>query len=313
MAIDSNGLKLLLWAKSLGASYQRTLTLGRQGVTFTAGDLRRTARDCGVSISPEQVAACFQKEPMTALFADGFFAALGAKELVSVDRSSFEGATCLHDLNDPFPDSMHHRFDLVFDGGTLEHVFDYPGALRNSLQLVRTGGHFVTIAPANSFMGHGFYQISPELFFRVFNANNGFQLVKIVLFSGTDRGATFYEVTDPASAGGRVELADSQPMYLAVIAKRVTEQRLFENQPQQSDYVASWNLPSNAATARHSEGGFLWDLRRKLNPHWPDWLRSFRTKITSLNRTKKNKISYRPFYRPVATAEFKEPNRPKGL
>lgn len=309
MAIDSNGLKLLLWAKSLGASYKRTLTLGRQGVTFTAGDLRRAARDCGFVISPKKVEACFKKEPMTALFADGFFAELGAEELVSVDRSSFEGATYLHDLNEPFPDSMHHSFEMVIDGGTLEHIFDYPSALRNSLQLVRNGGHFVTIAPANSMMGHGFYQISPELFFRVFSASNGFQLVKLVLFSGTERRATFYEVTDPVNAGCRVELAGSQPMYLAVIARRVMEQRLFETQPQQSDYVASWNSHSNAISARQPVGGLLWDLRRRLNPHWPDWLRSFRAKITSLVRTKTNKLSYRPFYRPVPTREFKESNR----
>lgn len=309
MAIDSNALRLLLWAKSLGASYKKTLTLGRQGVTFTAGELRRAARDCGLVISPEQVKACFKKEPMTGLFAEGFFAALGAEELVSVDRSSMEDATLLHDLNNPFPNSMHHTFDMVIDGGTLEHIFDYPGALRNSLQLVRTGGHFVTVAPANSFMGHGFYQISPELFFRVFNASNGFQLVKIVLFSGAKRGATFYEVTDPVNVGGRVELAGSKPMYLAVIAKRVAEQRLFESQPQQSDYVASWNAHANATPVQPSAGKSFADLRRKLNPYWPDWLRSLRATITGLTRTRKNKLSYRPFYRPVSIGEFRAPNQ----
>jgi hypothetical protein len=157
-------------------------------------------------------------------------------------------------------------------------------------------------------MGHGFYQISPELFFRVFNASNGFALVKIVLFAGDQRGATFYEVTDPVKVGGRVELAGSRPMYLAAIAKRISEPRLFEDQPQQSDYVASWNAHLNAPPTPPPAEGLLPDWRRRLNPYWPDWLRTLRIQIASLTRPRKNKLSYRPFYRPIANAEFKPQN-----
>ena len=305
MAIDSNGLKLLLWAKSLGASYKKTITLGRQGVTFTLGDLYRAVKECGQTISQQKAEECFKKSPMTGLYAEGLFSALGAEELVSVDRSSFEGASCLHDLNNPFPANMHHSFDMVIDGGTLEHIFNYPNALRNSMHLVRNGGHFVTIAPANSLLGHGFYQISPELFFRVFNNSNGFQLIKIVLFSADTKFATFYEVTDPAICGSRVELADSQPMYLAVIAKRTNENPLLDAQIQQSDYVAVWNSHVNDSTSAHPKTDLLSKLRIKLNPYWPAWLYSIRTTIRGLVRTKTNKISHRPFYRPVAASEFK--------
>jgi len=90
------------------------------------------------------------------------------------------------------------RFTLVLDGGTLEHVFDYPAALRQCLELVALSGHFITIAPAQNQMGHGFYQISPELFFRVLSGENGFTLRKMVLFDTSRIDAPFFEVRDPA-------------------------------------------------------------------------------------------------------------------
>ena len=62
---------------------------------------------------------------MTALYADEFFRFLGAKEMASVDLSNFEEATMLHDLNERFPEKVRGHFDLVVDGGTLEHIFNY--------------------------------------------------------------------------------------------------------------------------------------------------------------------------------------------
>ncbi|MCA1572803.1 MAG: hypothetical protein LC798_21415 [Chloroflexi bacterium] len=43
---------------------------------------------------------------------------------------------------------------MVLDGGTLEHVFDYPTALRGALDAVRLGGHFIAVTPANGWCGH---------------------------------------------------------------------------------------------------------------------------------------------------------------
>jgi 2-polyprenyl-3-methyl-5-hydroxy-6-metoxy-1,4-benzoquinol methylase len=53
----------------------------------------------------------------------------------------------------------------VFDGGTLEHIFDYPTAIKNCMKMVKPGGHLLLTTPANNWFGHGFYQFSPELFY----------------------------------------------------------------------------------------------------------------------------------------------------
>jgi hypothetical protein len=284
MALDFNSVKFLFWAKNLGASLNRSLTLGHLGLACPPRKVHRAVRDFRIQANPAEIDRCFQRTFGKELFADEFLRLLGAKELVSVDRSNFEGATLLHDLNEPFPENLRGRFDLVLDGGTLEHIFDYPSALRHCLETVSVGGHFITVPPANQYMGHGFYQFSPELFFRVFSAQNGFALRKIVLFECLKTDAPFYEVTDPAVSGCRVQLADSPTsVALAVLAQKTAEVPLFNPPPQQSDYAAEWSRRQDAAEAK-PPSGFLHALRVKANPYWPYWLRRLKFQLSMLRR-----------------------------
>ncbi len=59
----------------------------------------------------------------------------------SVDATSYEGATDQHDLNEGLPGRFRGRFDAVIDGGTLEHVFNLPVALKASMDAVKVGGY----------------------------------------------------------------------------------------------------------------------------------------------------------------------------
>jgi hypothetical protein len=72
-------------------------------------------------------------------------------------------------------------FSVVYDGGTIEHVFNAVQAFKNGMEMVRVGGHFIQVNPANNFMGHGFWQFSPELIYRVFSAENGFNIRGVFL------------------------------------------------------------------------------------------------------------------------------------
>ena len=300
MGLDANGVRLLLWAKTRGATFDRTLTLGRQGFMCSPAELRRAFREFCVSASEAELAECFRHEPMGPLYADAFWRLLGARDPVSVDRSDFEGATLQHDLNEPFATSHHAAYDFVFDGGTLEHIFDYPGALRHCLELVRPGGHFLTIAPADNHLGHGFYQVSPELFFRVFDASNGYALRELVLFKAVDPHARFWRVRDPAQTGLRTELRSRDPLYLAALAQRAEVRPLFQSPPQQSDYVAAWNQarPADSGAA----GGVLGSWRRKLNPYWPHWLRKMKDQWRYRLRQGPPKLSNRNHFEPVDPA-----------
>jgi SAM-dependent methyltransferase len=305
MSLTYNAVKLLLWAKNLGASFEKTLTLGHQGLSCSPRQLHRAVQDFGFAITGEQIQRCFQHPPCTNVFADEFLRFLGAKEIVSVDCSDFEGATRLHDLNDPFPESDQASFSFVLDGGTLEHIFNYPAALRHCLELIRPGGHFLTTAPVNNHMGHGFYQFSPELFFRVFSKANGFALRKIVLYEPHKADTAFFHVNDPAATGMRTELISAKCLDLGVFARRTTLVPILAHPPQQSDYVACWGRHQEAAaSAEPVHLGVLGRVRKTLNPYWPFWLRGWKQRYVHLRRHGAPRLSNRRHFRRLPLREM---------
>jgi hypothetical protein len=172
---------------------------------------------------------------------------LGIDEVVAVDASSYEGARLVHDLNTPIPVGHHSKYDLVIDGGTLEHVFNIPVALTSCMQALRAGGRYLGVNPVNNLVGHGFYQFSPEFYFRVFSSENGFRLDKIELqesrYPIVELGyvSRKYEPIDPAAMSARGELITSRPLMARVLATKVADVFPFSQWPQQSDYLAAWH------------------------------------------------------------------------
>ena len=241
MGINYNFAKLLLHAKSLGTSFERTLTLGRQNLFVTARDLVPLFSKAG---DPLSLGEAERLKRDGGGYCEPFFGRLGAKSVVSVDASSYESPTVVHDMNRPIPDSMRESFDAVFDGGTLEHIFDFPTAIRNCMELLSPGGHFIGATPANNFMGHGFYQFSPELFYQVFAEVNGFKVVGMYLCE--DRSPyQWYEVAEPSKIRSRVLLINFRETHLLIVARRLDTRPIFAAAPQQSDYLCAWEEGSS--------------------------------------------------------------------
>ncbi len=186
-------------------------------------------------------------------WAEAFFRLLGAQTIDSMDASAFEGASIVHDLNRPIDASLHERFSMIFDGGTLEHIFDVPRAIQNCMSMLSAGGSFIQVAPANNFMGHGFYQFSPELLFQVFSSSNGFRVV-VMLLQEDVRGGKSYVVASPSLVGKRVQLTNRLPTYVCTIARREKIVPLFAEPPAQSDYASAWRA-GQSALAYHSRTG----------------------------------------------------------
>lgn len=170
---------------------------------------------------------------------EAFFRRLGASTVDSIDASDFEGASILADLNRPLPQQLRRRFSVVFDGGTLEHVFDIAAALRSCLDLVELNGHYIASSPANNWPGHAFYQFSPELVFRTLSPESGFRMraAFIVELRKTQR---WYELPDPEAVGARVHWMNRFRTKLLVVARRVELLDLSTFVPQQSDYLNRW-------------------------------------------------------------------------
>jgi hypothetical protein len=246
MGLDSPALQFLLNAKRNGVSFERVLTIGRQGIHISAAELYDSLTRNGIRVSRAEAEQLIQEENG---YCEPLLRRLGAGEIHSIDVSPYEGATILHDMNLRLPDCYHGRYTLVVDGGSLEHVFHYPTALANCLEATELGGRFVTITPANNQMGHGFYQLSPELFFRVLDKNNGFKMEQLLIFEIPWRGI-WYEVADPKQVRWRVELINRRPAYLIAMAQKDEALPLFAITPQQSDYSAAWQASQESGGTR---------------------------------------------------------------
>jgi hypothetical protein len=261
MAINKNDCALLFYAKTLGVNYSETLTLGRLSLFASQGDVENIIRRYNNN-EKSITAVNFVDE-----YSEPVFELLGAQKIESMDFSAYEKATIIHDLNLPIPSEVNNRFSVVVDGGTVEHVFNFPVAIKNCMQAVKVGGHYIGISPGNNQMGHGFYQFSPELYFRVFSEANGFRVKKMLINVSVGDTTAWYEVGDPKTVNSRVALTNNLPVTLMVVAEKMAEKTIFETTPQQIDYVNTWDahqsIVDNKMVGNESKLKFLY---RKLVP-----------------------------------------------
>lgn len=114
---------------------------------------------------------------------DSFYKKLGFSGFETLDRSNFEGAQHIFDLNnEALPESLTGRFGAVLNGGTMEHIFHVPNALNSMTKMLQPKGYVIHIVPCNGWVNHGFYQISPTLMFDYYAAA-GFRLIESFLCS----------------------------------------------------------------------------------------------------------------------------------
>lgn len=266
MGLDANGTRYLLYLRLLGVDFTRTAMIGRQRLHLEPSQLRDSFRSLGMPAERETIDRLFAASNG---YAEQFLAHLGADDVHSFDKSGYEGATHLHDLNQEIPEAVKQSYSVVLDSGSLEHVFNFPVALANCMEMVRVGGHFVGITPANNFMWHGFYQFSPELFFNVFTGDNGYELLHLIAFEDRPR-APWYRVRRPALPAKRIKSLHRRPVYLLVLARRVAAVRPFRIVPQQTYCLAVWGAAAGDGPAlersRTVEGGRFWRLGVRLTP-----------------------------------------------
>jgi SAM-dependent methyltransferase len=241
MGIGIHSARSLIDVRRRGVSFMRTLTLGRQDLAVPypviAGLFR--SLEC-----PTATAPTLSPDDSCWSHAEPFFELLGAGQVEALDASPFEGANLIHDLNRPVPEELWGRFDVVFDGGTLEHVFQLPTAIQSCMRMVKIGGRLILHTPGNNWFGHGFYQFSPELFFHVLSEANGFALERMTVVENFPAGRC-YAMADPARSGLYVETYSVLPILIMVEAVKQHEvPHLLALPPQQSYYADQWGSVS---------------------------------------------------------------------
>jgi hypothetical protein len=267
MGLNVNSLAFLLRARARGISFDHVLKIGRQSLAVTAADIRRLLKREASAANLDWRRLALGSD----VYAEQFFELCGATTVESMDKTNYEGATVLHDLNLPVPETLFNRYDLIVDGGSLEHIFNVPVALRTYMKMLKVGGHYVCNTATNNYAGHGFYQLGPELFFAAFAPENGFILIDACLYEDNGKNR-WYRLSPPADARRRLTFQNSVPAHLLILAKKIADTAVFEQVPQQRMYDAEWAAPRDGRTGRGALRSILFGWLGYLPPRVFWWL-----------------------------------------
>lgn len=230
MGIDSQMLNFLRYTKKYG-DFKRTVTLGRQNISYRIPELKH--------LDPEECQSLSEYLRKKETYVDNplrdYF---GASIVDSIDKSEYEGATIIFDMNNEISTELMGKYDTVINSGTLEHIFNIPQALDNTSSLCKPGGQIIHALPANNFCGHGFWQMSPELFFTLYSDKNGYQDTEVFLGRPSDPN-NFFKVIRPES-GKRINIYSSDEVYVFVRTVR-KEPEFYHKNVQQSNYIHLWD------------------------------------------------------------------------
>ena len=104
-----------------------------------------------------------------------------------LDRSSYEGATIIHDMNTPLPKNLHGRFDFIYNGSCMDNLFDPVSFIRNTSDMLKGAGRILHIECATGVPG-AYLMYSPEWFFSYYAINN-FRDCKVYVSVARDEGS----------------------------------------------------------------------------------------------------------------------------
>lgn len=231
----------------------KVLTLGRQDIYFSHQSLEELATHLNQKLADPGPAIAPLKSEFAAkgyMSDENLFKSLGFDELKTIDASGFESAHHLFDLNSrELPEFLQGAFDVIFDGGTIEHVFNVPNALENIFRMLRPKGRIVHTSPSSNHIDHGFYMLSPTLFLDFYTANrfeiNTLQVLRYS-FNHETQTSSPWEVSnytpgclDSVSFGG---LDDA--MYTIICIATKMEGSTGNVAPQQGSYRRHWGVAS---------------------------------------------------------------------
>src|SRR5688572_28944649 len=109
---------------------------------------------------------------------------LGVKKIYSLDVTDYERADIVHDLGYSVPDTLHERFDFIYNGGCLDNMFNPGMAMINFSKMLRPGGRVVCMEAASSWCAP--YIIYSPGWFSDYYVANGFADCKVYLGSYYD-------------------------------------------------------------------------------------------------------------------------------
>lgn len=163
-------------------------------------------------------------------------------KVYTLDYSDFEGADLILDLNIK-TQKIQQTFDIVLDGGTLEHIYHLDNALQNIDTFTKLGGLTIHLNPTSNHVDHGFYSFSPTFYYDYYK-NNGYEvldhyLIEVDLLHYCSSWKC-YQYDQKKFYGLSFGGWGTQPLatYFSAIKRNMKSNEII---PQQSAYLAQWS------------------------------------------------------------------------
>ncbi|WP_127112674.1 class I SAM-dependent methyltransferase [Shimia sediminis] len=197
--------------------------LGRQKMHFKERWKPRLVNglrtELGIETSEEEL---FQADG----FCESFLNVINWPALESLDFSDIEGAEYVHDLSKPVGKDLRQKFDVIYDGGTTEHVFDIAASLRNVHKMLKDDGIFISCVGTDGWFGHGFFQVGPDVPWRFFGATLGYDVLKCCTFNRNNRKPP-KDIPDPTLSPRGAEAWYDEPQFLFYVVQKRGEKRSY--------------------------------------------------------------------------------------
>ena len=241
MGIDATSFDAVLLSFTHLTNKNAALTLGRQGLHMSLDIINYILTNYGHLNLIDKVHG---------KYCEKLFEEFGFNELDSLDYSSYEGASIIHDMNKPL--EVTKKYDYIYDGGTIEHIFNAPQVLENIINLLEIDGIFCSVTCNNNFSGHGMYQFSPEFFLSTLTPKYGMEIKELFIAKINSKYENWINVNSYKGWRNNSRISTNEEVYIITVAKKISDVRenLILNPPQQYSYEnVDWlrepTVPSN--------------------------------------------------------------------
>lgn len=231
MGIDITALELILLSQRYVKKLKNTdiLTLGRQQIHISRNDINN-------SLNKYNFVHLIDKFNYYDYSENLFRQLLNGNSVDSIDNSNYENANIIHNLNLPYNSSKKYQY--IYDGGTIEHIFNIPQVIENVINMLDVDGLFVSVTCNNNFSGHGMYQFSPEFFLSSLNKKYGMKIEAIYIGKVHTGFEEWIDVNDYKGGRNCSKFDTNDPVYILTIARKISDIRenLISNSPHQYSY-----------------------------------------------------------------------------
>ena len=230
MGIDITALELILLSQQyVKLKNTDILTLGRQQIHIECNDINNSLNKYNFGHLVDKFNYYNYSENL-------FMQLLNGNCVDSIDNSNYEEASIIYNLNLPYNSSKKYQY--IYDGGTIEHIFNIPQVIENVINMLDIDGLFVSVTCNNNFSGHGMYQFSPEFFLSSLNKKYGMEIEAIYIGKVHTKFEEWIDVNDYKGGRNCSKFDTNDPVYILTIARKISDNRenLILNSPHQYSY-----------------------------------------------------------------------------